>query len=358
MSFKPLLLAWAVVLGVVAGAAGAVQVLGPPTSLAVPPRVAILPPRAPVPAAPAAPLARALPSRPDPAPALRMTLASIPEPDPALLEPAPGLPGRMLPRVGANGHVAARQYAAAFDPAERHPRIAIVLDGVGLDRALTAQAGRTLPAAIDFAFSAYAPAAGAAALAREGRLLGRECLVSVPMEPNGYPATEEGERALLTGADPMQSRLNLDWALSSVAGCVGATGASDGMGGERFAGETQSFADVLGVVARRGLIYLDPRPGAALPDPPGLAVYATDVVIDRAAAPDWPADAQAIDRNLASLEQVAARRGAAVGVAGPPTPVLVDRLAVWAHGLAARGLVLAPLTAIPPRPAAQIGALQ
>jgi polysaccharide deacetylase 2 family uncharacterized protein YibQ len=47
------------------------------------------------------------------------------------------------------------------------------------------------------------------------------------------------------------------------------------------------------------------------------------------------------------LEQIAARRGAAIGLAGPPTPVLLDRLAVWSHGLAARGMVLAPLTAMP-----------
>ena len=118
------------------------------------------------------------------------------------------------------------------------------------------------------------------------------------------------------------------------------------MGGERFAESTQAYADMLEAVAARGLLFLDPRPGATPPDAASPGLYVADVVIDREAGPESPADAQTIDRNLAALEQAAARHGAAIGIAGPPTPVLLDRVAVWAHGLAARGLVLAPLTAI------------
>ncbi len=347
-SFKPLLVFWALILTLLAGGAIGLQLMGPVPTKPQPQRTPVIAP--PPPARPA----QALPSTPDPVPPLRMTLSSIPGPDPALQEPAPGLPGRMLPRTG--GHMPATLYAAAFDPAERHPRIALVIDGAGLDRGLTAQANRTLPAAVDFAYSAYAPAADAARLAASGRALGRECLVSVPMEPNGFPAAEEGEHALLTGADPTVLRQNLDWALSALQGCAGATGASDGLGGERFAGSRQGYADVLATVAGRGLMYLDPRPGAAPPAdaaPGRTPPYVADLVVDHASSAELPADAEAIDRGLAGLEQVAKRRGAAIGLAGPPTPVLLDRVSVWAQGLAARGLVLAPLSAIP-HPAQQV----
>jgi polysaccharide deacetylase 2 family uncharacterized protein YibQ len=81
--------------------------------------------------------------------------------------------------------------------------------------------------------------------------------------------------------------------------------------------------------------------------------FVADLVVDRPTAPDEPASADAIDKNLASLERIASLHGSAIGLAGPPRAVLLERLAIWANGLAARGMVLAPLTAIPaPRPAA------
>ena len=349
-SFRPLGYFWAAILVILAVTAAWLEILGPIKTPAVP----IKPPSVTLPTARPASVP---PSTAHPAPALSENSASIPDPDPVLLESSTLVPNRMLPKSAGRGHEAAQLYAAAFDPAERHPRVALVLDGAGLDRALTEQAIGVLPSAVDLAFSAYAPQATAAALARLARRGGRECLVSIPMEPTGFPMVEEGNRELLVGAVQAQNDQNLDWALSSVVGCVGATGGSDGLNGGRFAASTQAFAEMLASVERRGLLYLDARPDASAPlaTAPGRQLpRVVDVIVDRAAAPDQSADAQAIDRNLAELEQDATRRGTAIGLAGPPRPVLLDRIAVWAHGLAARGVVLAPLTAIPPpRPALQ-----
>ncbi|MEJ0046802.1 MAG: divergent polysaccharide deacetylase family protein [Rhodospirillales bacterium] len=60
--------------------------------------------------------------------------------------------------------------------------------------------------------------------------------------------------------------------------------------------------------------------------------------------------ADTIDARLAVLEHLAAVHGAAIGLAGPPKPVLLERIAVWARGLAARGITLSPVTAMPPTP--------
>ena len=57
-----------------------------------------------------------------------------------------------------------------------------------------------------------------------------------------------------------------------------------------------------------------------------------------------------IDQRLAALERLATERGKAIGLAGPPKPVMLERIAVWANGLAARGVTLVPLTAIPGPP--------
>jgi len=278
-----------------------------------------------------------------------LSAAAIREPDPALLEPSAGQPDLMLPRIAA-GQSPEHAYAAAFSPAERHPRIALVIDGIGLNGALSARANQTLPAAIDFAFSAYAPEVSARALAAAARGRGRECLVSVPMEPAGYPLAEEGSGALLTGADQDQNHRRLLAALAHVPGCVGATAASDGMAGERYAAMHEAYGDALEEIANRGLLYLDPRP-SALPLPGPHPPRDVDVVIDEASNPSSPATAEMIDEHLAALERLAGEHGSAIGLAGPPRPLLVERLAVWANGLAARGLVLAPLTAIrPPDP--------
>lgn len=350
-SFRPLVIFWVVVLCLLGAGAATLQYLGPvaphATVRAAPARVEAAIPRE-------KPLAPTVP----PTPAVPPIMA----PDASLQEPAVDLPDRMLPRIADSGRTPAQAYAAAFDPAERHPRIALVIDGIGLDTALSQQVLRTLPRTIDIAYSAYAPAAVLDALAKEARQQGRECLVSIPMEPSGYPAAEEGEKSMLTGNSSEQNRLNLDWVLSNMAGCVGATGGSDGMEGERFAESRQSFADLLSTLDHRGLLYLDARPGPPPLDP--LQINAqqmgrplprdVDVIVDRALSADQPAGADVIDRNLATLERLAAEHGSAIGLAGPPRPVLLERLAVWANGLAARHLVLAPLTAIaPPRPPAQ-----
>ena len=51
----------------------------------------------------------------------------------------------MLPRIDG-ARQASVPCAAAFDSADCPPRVTLVLSGAGLDRALTAQAARTLPA--------------------------------------------------------------------------------------------------------------------------------------------------------------------------------------------------------------------
>ncbi len=313
------------------------QVLGPPTHESAP---AV----AETPAAPA--VAAAKPEHGSAAD------AAIPAPEPALLEPAADFPGRSLPQIGANNRTPMLAYAAPFDAADKHPRVALVISGAGLDQDQTLHVLNDLPGAVDVAFSAYMPENLEEQFAARARQTGHECLQSVPMEPTGYPLSEEGARSLLTGADSEQNRQNLEWALSRMPGCVGATGASDGMLGERFAQAGQGFGDLLNEMTKRGLLYLDTRTGApALPTNGGPNVRVMDMVVDQSPNSDAPVTAEVIDQRLAALEHLATVRGSAIGLAGPPKPVLLERIAVWAHGLAARGVTLAPVSAIPGLPA-------
>jgi polysaccharide deacetylase 2 family uncharacterized protein YibQ len=331
-SYRGLALFWAVVICLFGGTALTVQILGP-----------VKPPAPPVGSA-----APAFTPPPPPTSAAAAKAPLIPPPDPALQEAAADYPGRFLP-ISAGGRAPRTVYAAPFDQADKHPRVALVISGAGLDQDATLHLLADLPPAIDVAFSAYMPEALEQQFAARARQTGHECLESIPMEPASYPLAEEGARSLLTGGESEQNRQNLEWALSRLTGCAGATGASDGMMGERYAQNASGFNQVLADITGRGLLYVDPRTGApALETADPTTFRVVDMIVDQTPNPDEVVTADIIDQRLATLEHLAAVRGAAIGLAGPPKPVLLERIAVWSRGLAARGITLAPVTAIPP----------
>jgi len=110
------------------------------------------------------------------------------------------------------------------------------------------------------------------------------------------------------------------------------------MRGERFAGLPEQMELVVSVLARRGLLYIDARPGAAAP----LALWnrCVDLVVDE------PASAAQIDEKLDELTRLARQNGSALGLGGAVRPVTTERIARWASGLTADGLALAPVSAL------------
>jgi polysaccharide deacetylase 2 family uncharacterized protein YibQ len=97
---------------------------------------------------------------------------------------------------------------------------------------------------------------------------------------------------------------------------------------------------VLRTLMARGLFYVELRPTAAPPALPGLWTIGVDLVVDETAV------RSEIDSRLAQLEALARRRGWALGLAAAPRPLTIDRITDWANGLPAKGLVLAPASAL------------
>ena len=318
---------WACLLALAGAGAATLQWLGPPHPAV---EIIALPAPDPVP--------DTLPADP-PAP-------RVADPDPALLEPSAAFPPAQLPRVGPDGRTPAAAYAAPVPSVPAgHARVAILLAGFGLSERDSRTAVEELPGPVSFAVSAYA--AVPKSVLGSARAAGHELFASIPMEPQGYPLNDEGPRALLGGLSPEDNRRNLEWALSRTQGAVGATGASDGLRGERFADLSAAAAPALAEIGRRGLLYVDPRPGQtpARAEPP---VRGVDVVLD-----DSPARAE-IAAKLAALERVARDKGAAIGLAGRIRPVTTELIAAWARTLAERGFALVPVSALvapaePPR---------
>ena len=242
----------------------------------------------------------------------------------------------MIPRIAADGRQARTVYAAAVPPLPAGvKRVAILLDGLGLSSAASLDAIDNLPAAVSLAVSPYAVAP--AALLDAARQAGHEILLSLPMQPARAPLDDEGGYALTEQVGAETNLMRLQWALSRFAGYAGVTNAFLGMAGARFA-DSEQFGAITQRLGRRGLFYLDATPGAA--PPVGVAWVDADLRLDD------PPDAAAIDQGLAALEQLARRKGSAIGVAGPIFPVTVRRLADWARSLRARGLVLVPVSSL------------
>ncbi|MCO6419762.1 divergent polysaccharide deacetylase family protein, partial [Siccirubricoccus sp. KC 17139] len=288
----------------------------------------------------ASPAALALPQAPEPPPLPAGPMRGPPQPgrpilaaDPALLESGPYGP---LPRISAEGRTPIRTYGRPFDRQDPRSKIGLVVGGLGINAAISEEAIARLPGGVALAFSPYAPQLPL--LLDQARRKGMELLVALPLEPTGYPLNNPGDRALLTGNTEAQNEDRLAWVLSRFTGYVGAIGALGAMRGERYAAVSDRFGALQDALRSRGLLYIDPRPGARPPERAwGRAI---DLVVDE------PATRGEIELKLQALERLAQEKGAAIGYAGNVTPVVIDRLASWAGSLEARGFVLAPVTAL------------
>jgi polysaccharide deacetylase 2 family uncharacterized protein YibQ len=334
---------WLIV-GVALGVFAAVlQSLGPPQPRLVPPAVAPEPPAlVPEPAkAPAAATpglaAEQIPGRDTP--------GAITDPDPALLEPDPSAPERQLPRIAADGRTPMHVYASGFDPTTLRPRVGIVIAGIGLSEAESMAAIRDLPAAATLAVSPYS--GDIDRILALARLAGHEYLLSVPMEPQGYPINDPDDRQALMPSLPSEDNLGrLRRVLSRIAGYVGVTSALGPMRGERLAADRNQFELVLKEIAQRGLLFADARPGEALL--PLAWNRSVDIVID-----DDPVNEATLDARLDALSKLARDRGSALGLVSVPRPKTLQRVAAWSNTLMAKGLILAPVSALVQPPAKQ-----
>ncbi len=233
---------------------------------------------------------------------------------------------------------AAQPAAKAFDTSDPHPRIAIVVTELGLSRQTAEMAIGKLPPEIALAFFPFAPDSDA--LAVQARNAGHEILLDVPMEPANYPEDDPGPEALMTGVADAENLKRLGWNLSRISGYVGIVNYM----GSRFVTADAKLTPVLSVLHDHGLIFVDTHSNP-LSSVGGLArelkvpYAAADVSIDATASRD------AIDQALVKLEGIAKEKGKAVGIAGT-YPVTFERLGEWIKSLNAKGIVLAPISAV------------
>lgn len=216
------------------------------------------------------------------------------------------------------------------------PKIVIILDDMGIDPVLGAQA-LALPGPMSYSFLPYGPSSPA--LARRAREAGDDVLLHLPMEPLGE--ADPGPNALrrdMAGAEFLKA---LEWNLSQFDGYVGVNNHM----GSALTGDLAAMKTIIALLRDRGLFFLDSvTTGASVArragDGLGVEVMARDVFLD-----PTPGDADEVRRQLALAERIARETGYVIAI-GHPRPETLAVLGPWATTAKARGFDLAPLSAL------------
>jgi len=243
---------------------------------------------------------------------------------------APGPGGGPLPIIGADGRTAAEAYARPFQPNGR-PKVSVVIGGLGLNAQTTRAAIETLPGEITLSFAPYAE--GLQGWIDLARAHGHEVLLETPMEPTDYPANDPGPYTLIAANRPEDTVRKLEWLMSRATGYFGLSNYL----GARFVESDPAMTTFNGVLKARGLAFIDDGLAARRAGP--IPRASADRVIDDELS------AGAIDTQLKALENGAGARGQSLG-SGFAYPVTINQVRIWAAGLQARGLQLAPASAL------------
>ena len=257
--------------------------------------------------------------------------------DQRLLEASPH---GAIPKIAPDGARPSGIYARPVKPqaSADTPRIAIVIEGLGIGANGTAEALAKLPAPVTFAFAPYG--ADLERWVARARREGHEVLLQIGMEPFDYPDNDPGPQTLLASLTPEQNIGRLHWFLSRFQGYVGVTS----LMGARFTAADQALGPVIREIGKRGLIYFDdgssPRSVASqMSGASNVAFAKADALLD--AVPT----AAEIDNALARLEAAARNRGVAIGAASA-LPVSIERIARWAKAAEGRGIMLVPVSMV------------
>lgn len=248
-----------------------------------------------------------------------------------LHQPGPDGP---LPRIAPDGRVPAQAYARPFQ-SNGKPRVALIVGGLGLNPTTTRAAIERLPAEVTLSFVPYAE--GLQGWIDLARAQGHEVMIEIPMEPTGYPANDPGPYTLLASSEPAEIEARLNWLLSRATGYFGVTNYL----GDRFLTSEAGMTAFTGVLRQRGVAFLDD--GSMSRSRGAWARASANRIIDEQQSP------AAIVGQLNALEALAKSRGQALG-SGFSYPVTVEAVARWTAGLDARGLQLAPASAMANRP--------
>lgn len=209
------------------------------------------------------------------------------------------------------------------------PRIIIIFDDMGLDRAAF-EAVMRLPGPLTLSFLPYGK--DVQSMADRARLRGDTVLLHLPMEPAGRE--DPGPHALKAGMPAIALLSELEWNLDRFRGFVGVNNHM----GSKFTQDEAAMKTVLSVLDARGLFFLDSlttsesiarKAGEAV----GAEIFSRDVFLDPEAGKET------VIEQLRLVERIAVETGFAVAICHP-RPDTLEVIGPWLTSAPARGFQL------------------
>jgi polysaccharide deacetylase 2 family uncharacterized protein YibQ len=217
------------------------------------------------------------------------------------------------------------------------PLLTIIMDDLGRS---TYAAEVLLSISQPVTFSILPDQAHAVQIAEMAHAAGREVMLHVPMEPQGYPAVNPGTEALFVKYSDAEIRRRFDQFLAKVPHVTG----SNNHMGSRFTEDARALAPVMESLQEKGLFFIDSRTTGRSKVPEVARRYGVPTM-DRDVFFDNVAEVDAIVREIRRLEGKARKQGVAIGICHP-YPETLEALRKELPGLVARGVTVVPVSVL------------
>ncbi|MDX5592159.1 divergent polysaccharide deacetylase family protein [Pseudovibrio sp. SPO723] len=243
-----------------------------------------------------------------------------------------------IPKVSENGLRPLDAYAEpAPNVATAQARIALVLNGIGLNETMSAMALDNLPSEVALAISPYGTDLDN--WMSKARRNDNEVLLQIPMEPFDYPDNDAGPHSLLTKAASAQNADKLSWLMARTTNYIGLVNFM----GQRFLSDNAALSLFMSEVNDRGLMFVDAA-GSARSASKDVAMQTDTPFVQVDVVIDEDLDKSSIESRLLQVESLARSNGLAIASA-TTYPVTLRELERWTRSLEDRGLTLIPISA-------------
>ncbi len=243
-----------------------------------------------------------------------------------------------LPKIAANGSHASTAYARPSDPGISLPKVAIMIEGVGLSRQASLAAINKLPPQVSLVLSPYGRDLDDWVF--RARLAGHEVFMSLPMESDKFPLEDAGPLAMDTQVQVAENKRRLSAVMASAGGYVGLVTYL----GSQFLKAEGQIRELLKEMKSRGLMFVI----GGRRSRNDATQIAADLDLPRAETEFYLDESPSIQEIRTSLDRAVslAKDRGSILVLARPYPVTIKSILDWVQTIPDVGVALVPASAV------------